>query len=1610
MAFFLQVLCAFFLFLITPKIAHSQCSSITVKVDTNVSCAPGVFTFMALNVPSGSIIEWNFGKGPVIGKDTFKMIQPSPTELDLEITIFFPKGTVCTKKYSKIVRVLDNPKPQMFISDKYYCSTSDPYLLVDKTPNSVYRIWNIEGVNYGSSSDTLRGNFTSDGKKNVLLLTEDQYGCRAAKSFVDAAVVLDNFTVGIAGTNRKACITTDLSFSPKSTFPATEIKSIKWSFPGGTPSSSSNIRPSGIRYLKGGYYKVGVEIETNKGCSYQYEQDSFVHAIDSTVLDLDISDSVLCLPETFRIDVKNQALTGELTWQVTGHAFMDSISRISRTYYFGTGGKYDFGVTYQDTYCISRVHKNGFIDVKKVQANLGTKQYYDCEIPFLAKFTNSSSASESGSMLYKWTVYDTFGKPLSTTTTTNFDYYVDDTGYYHVELIATHSNGCSDTLFQERLIRADSIRIDFLPVPKLVCLNQFLDIQNKSLPGSYRSSDYYSWWVYKHGDTSQALDSSYQKSPTFQATYDGSYDILVKARNDVGCTQTYFRENAFEVIRPKADFKTSYDTVCRGDDFTLVSNVNPDGDYTHNWRITNAKDTFEWINNREPKVTIDSPGVYDVRYDISILGLCRDTITKKGEVTISGVFCNIDLPSNRACRNLGFKPKAIIDNRIYGSTKPGVNYEWTVFPSTGFVMKNETTDSPELIFSENGEYVIRLVVKNKNLCVDTSFSDTIIVGLNPKVTFSDTSVCSNAPIHIVKSTDTFTNRWYHSLTPTENYTVQKLNTDTASLQIAKHGDYIFSLVASRDSLCFDTVSSPIHIVSPVADFYHLDSSLYCAPVYERFRSTSQYADTLFWDFGDGKKLRSTDYRVTTLYEENTGNLTPYTVQLIAKNRSGCSDTITKPGLITVQGPAVRYKLVSNRGCEPLEVKLVGQTDNVEKMYIDYGDGGDFGYSLDQVHTYYNKWRIIEQEYEPVVLVVDKQGCLTAVKSDSSVFVKPSPKARIGLTDSASCHPLTTTYYNLGEGAKSWFWDFDGNGSNDGSNASGKYTYTKSGIHNLTLINFNDFGCSDTAIRVVTSSGGPEVIIGAGEASCLHQEIRFVDLSVYNVPIRNRTWTFNSGGDQTTTSDSIVSFIPTQTGTVNINLKVSDTLGCPNSANQTANVKDSMNDEAANLYVVSVLPDNSILVTHQSPILPYRTTEFLKASTGIEPVYFSARNPKVAGIIDSTLMATAATEAQCYETRHIDSCGYLSKKSETHCTIFLQVDPGASGKNELTWTPYVGWRGVKDYTIYRMVNNQQKLLATVAGDVLNFTDSLLCDSTYCYVIEASHPTENYKSRSNLVCAKPSYELNVTPVHIEYATVVDDQFIRVKIEDNPFQLFELEKTLDGTVVERVPLDDVFYDDMQVEVNKQDYSYRAKSVDHCNTLGPAGRAGSSIWLRVEKTEDIHFVWNPYRDWPLGVQNYQLKRLENGSFRDFIGVDGGDTSVTVPLTKELGSSNCFVVEAVNQDNTRVSLSNMACIEGEALVFIPNASRPLSEVGNNVFKPSALLIKSPLDFDDGVYDFKVFNRWGELIFATSDPAQGWDGTYMAKDAPAGAYFYWLAVRGLDSKMHYFSGTVNLIR
>lgn len=89
--------------------------------------------------------------------------------------------------------------------------------------------------------------------------------------------------------------------------------------------------------------------------------------------------------------------------------------------------------------------------------------------------------------------------------------------------------------------------------------------------------------------------------------------------------------------------------------------------------------------------------------------------------------------------------------------------------------------------------------------------------------------------------------------------------------------------------------------------------------------------------------------------------------------------------------------------------------------------------------------------------------------------------------------------------------------------------------------------------------------------------------------------------------------------------------------------------------------------------------------------------------------------------------------------------------------------------------------------------------------------------------------------------------------------------------------------------------------------------------------------------------------------------------------------------------------------LLIPNAFSPNNDGQNDIFKICNIT-------NEKLIDFKIFNRWGTILFRTTDPKQGWDGTNKGQQQPIGVYGYVIRIGYPDGYVETYKGTVTLIR
>jgi hypothetical protein len=384
------------------------------------------------------------------------------------------------------------------------------------------------------------------------------------------------------------------------------------------------------------------------------------------------------------------------------------------------------------------------------------------------------------------------------------------------------------------------------------------------------------------------------------------------------------------------------------------------------------------------------------------------------------------------------------------------------------------------------------------------------------------------------------------------------------------------------------------------------------------------------------------------------------------------------------------------------------------------------------------------------------------------------------------------------------------------------------------------------------------------------------------------------------------------------------------------------------------------------------------------------------ITQGPLTYSVAAFDSCY-TPAVPPTFQTSAKANVHTTMFLQSELLiCSNEVVLSWTPYVGWNAVSQYEVYAQIVGQPwQLVGTTTSTT--FTADVIGLQDYCFFIKAVNAIGEV-SFSNRLClsivapTEPDYH------YLRVATVdVDKVQLRHLIDSSSgvtgvsFEKMNADGIFEEIAQVPVSSDNVSYTDTDVDVNKFSYTYRARVIDSCGRPGTASNIAKTILLTVQK-DDVRMLayvnWTDYVDYNGDVLAYNIYRGIDGVF------SGGPIATLSPnvlsFEDDLNDITfmgkvCYYVEAIEGDNVygfrETSRSNIACEVFEPIIYIPNAFMP--EGVNSTFKPVLT------NFDPTEYRFTIFNRWGQVIFMTESPIEGWSGYIDGGNlAQTGTYIY----------------------
>lgn len=402
-------------------------------------------------------------------------------------------------------------------------------------------------------------------------------------------------------------------------------------------------------------------------------------------------------------------------------------------------------------------------------------------------------------------------------------------------------------------------------------------------------------------------------------------------------------------------------------------------------------------------------------------------------------------------------------------------------------------------------------------------------------------------------------------------------------------------------------------------------------------------------------------------------------------------------------------------------------------------------------------------------------------------------------------------------------------------------------------------------------------------------------------------------------------------------------------------------------------------------------------------------------------ANAGLSSETYYVLALDRCGNKSLVGDPHTTMLLASStPNACESSvQLSWNPYNNMpQGIAYYEIFTVDNNGQ---ASPVGrsNTTSFSYNQINDGqTICFFVEAVS-NGNVRARSSQQCLTVAI---TQPLRVIYGLGADvEPTGSVRAE----WLWDPTATITSARIDRLPpaastinlalpaplIAQNFFSDPAPNTNSI-LKYTVTAQDRCNNTITSNQISSLLLIGTALDDQAtnRLQWPAYDHDLLFSVFYELVRIEpNGSELIIFAGDSLALSFDDEIDDTDNESRCYFLRANvvfrtpdDKTFTQVIRSNRVCLSQPVRLYVPNVFAP--EGINRIFKP-----QTPSE-QITEYSMEILDRWGGILFQSSNIDSGWDGESRGEPLPQGVYLYRISLTQGNGQQLERVGTVTLIR
>lgn len=197
-------------------------------------------------------------------------------------------------------------------------------------------------------------------------------------------------------------------------------------------------------------------------------------------------------------------------------------------------------------------------------------------------------------------------------------------------------------------------------------------------------------------------------------------------------------------------------------------------------------------------------------------------------------------------------------------------------------------------------------------------------------------------------------------------------------------------------------------------------------------------------------------------------------------------------------------------------------------------------------------------------------------------------------------------------------------------------------------------------------------------------------------------------------------------------------------------------------------------------------------------------------------------------------------------------------------------------------------------------------------------------------------------------------------------------------------------------------AKDTTTCNKVDTS----AYFTITVYPIPTADFTWSPNP--PIENTKTSFTNFSAGATRYLWDFGDGEGSTEVNPVHQFNKTDTFhvMLVAFNDADCADTVKKDVPIIIRPLLDVPNAFTPGRFAGNS-YNNGIVKVEG---FGIGKMIWKIYNRWGQVVFSTTNVRQGWDGTFKGVLQPMDVYAYTLDVEFTDGKKLRKTGDITLLR